>query len=87
MARSRAQVVNARVPVRRWWPVVLDAAAVSQQLSLATAAGLAPVHLLLGHATAEHLMILSASLLLFGTCRPNHVQCTMAVVLPRREGV
>jgi hypothetical protein len=60
------QVVNADVPVRDFWQVVLGSAAVSQQLSTVVAAVSVPVHLRLGLLQGHSLLAVNVLLLLVG---------------------
>lgn len=62
----RLQVVNADVPERDLWTVVLGSAAVSQQLSTVVAAVSVPVHLRLGLMTGQTLLLLNVLMLLIG---------------------
>ncbi len=60
------QVVNADVPERDLWTVVLGSAAVSQQLATVVAAVSVPVHLRLGYMTGTTLLLLNIMMLLIG---------------------
>jgi hypothetical protein len=67
-----AQVVNARVPSRRYAAVVIDAVSVSRQLSLVAAVALVVVALIHGKLTPARLLALDLGLLMAGaacTCR------------------
>mmetsp|Transcript_13855 Transcript_13855/g.24272 ORF Transcript_13855/g.24272 Transcript_13855/m.24272 type:complete len:303 (-) Transcript_13855:486-1394(-) len=59
-------VVNAHVPTRRYWAVALDAAAVSQQVSVAMASVVLPIQLHLGLVTVQQLLLLDVLLLVAG---------------------
>lgn len=61
-----AQVVNADVPERDFWQVVLGSAAISQQLSTVVAAVSVPVHLRLGLLQGQTLLLVNVLLLLVG---------------------
>lgn len=74
------QVVNADVPERDLWTVVLGSAAVSQQLATVVAAVSVPVHLRLGLMTGHTLLLLNVLMLLTGEPGPQtHV--TRAVLI------
>jgi hypothetical protein len=60
------QVVNADVPERDLWTVVLGSAAVSQQLATVVAAVSVPVHLRMGLMTGHTLLLLNVLMLLTG---------------------
>jgi hypothetical protein len=59
-------VVNADVPERDYWSVVLGSAAVSQQLATVVAAVSVPVHLRLRLMTGTTLLLLNVLMLLTG---------------------
>jgi hypothetical protein len=61
-------VVNADVPERDYWTVVLGSAAVSQQLATVVAAVSVPVHLRLGLMSGTSLLLLNLLMLLAGKC-------------------
>lgn len=61
-----AQVVNADVPERDFWQVVLGSAAITQQLCTVIAAVSVPVHLRLGLITGRALLLVDIALLLVG---------------------
>jgi hypothetical protein len=77
------QVVNADVPVRDFWQVVLGSAAVSQQLSTVMAAVSVPVHLRLGLLQGHSLLAVNVLLLLVGE---QHAACAASVCEPGRLG-
>lgn len=60
------QLVNADVPERDLWTVVLGSAAVSQQLATVVAAVSVPVHLRLRLMTGQTLLLLNVLMLLIG---------------------
>jgi hypothetical protein len=60
------QVINADVPQRDYWQVVLGSAAVTQQFCTVAAAVATPVHLRLGSFTARSVLQLCAVLLPLG---------------------
>lgn len=60
------QVINADVPHRQYWPVVLDSAVVVQQLCCAVCSVAAPLHLLRGSLSVRALLCVCAALLLCG---------------------
>lgn len=74
MYRFWLQVVNADVPERDLWTVVLGSAAVSQQLATVVAAVSVPVHLRLGLMTGHTLLLLNVLMLLTG--EPGHSRHT-----------
>jgi hypothetical protein len=59
-------VLNADVPQRDFWQVVLGSAAVSQQLATVVAAVAVPVHLRLGLLQGGSLLLVNVALLLIG---------------------
>lgn len=63
------QVINADVPKRDYWQVVIGSAAVTQQLSTVIAAVAVPVHLRQHTFSAEQLLAVSALLLVVGGWR------------------
>lgn len=66
MWRFILQVINADVPERDFWQVVLGSAAITQQLCTVVAAVSVPVHLRLGLLTGGTLLLLDIALLLIG---------------------
>eukprot|EP00882_Tetradesmus_deserticola_P023720 GHRQ01025827.1.p1 GENE.GHRQ01025827.1~~GHRQ01025827.1.p1 ORF type:complete len:161 (+),score=67.57 GHRQ01025827.1:372-854(+) len=74
-------VVNADVPVRDFWQVVLGSAAVSQQLSTVVAAVSVPVHLRLGLLHGHSLLLVNVLLLLVGAQLACCSWCTSHVAL------
>lgn len=74
-------MVNADVPERDLWQVVLGSAAITQQLCTVIAAVSVPVHLRLGLLTGHTLLVVNILLLLIGEryclCR---LLCTVSVV-------
>mmetsp|Transcript_4888 Transcript_4888/g.10496 ORF Transcript_4888/g.10496 Transcript_4888/m.10496 type:complete len:417 (+) Transcript_4888:76-1326(+) len=62
----RELVVNASVPTRHYWAVVLDSAAITQQMSVVVAAVAVPSHLLNGSLPAQVVLVACAVLLLTG---------------------
>lgn len=63
-----AQVINADVPKRDYWQVVLGSAAVTQQLSTVISAVAVPVHLRQHSFDAQAVLAVSAALLVVGEC-------------------
>ncbi len=66
------QVVNADVPKRSYWRVVLGSAAVTQQISTVIAAVVVPVHLRQHNFTAQSVLAVCAALLVIGRCFLAH---------------
>jgi hypothetical protein len=64
--RRAPQVINADVPQRDYWQVVLGSAAVTQQFCTVAAAVATPVHLRHGRFSAQGVLQLCAVLLLAG---------------------
>lgn len=62
-------MVNADVPERDFWTVVLGSAAVSQQLASVVAAVSVPVHLRLGLMSGTTLLLMNVLMLLIGRVR------------------
>jgi phosphatidylinositol glycan class C protein len=60
------QVVNASVPSRSYWAVVLASMAVTQQLSCVVAAGAVPLHLHSGRLSAGSMLAACGALLALG---------------------
>lgn len=69
----RLQVVNADVPERDFWQVVLGSAAVTQQLCTVAAGVCVPVHLRLGLLAPRTLLLLDVALLLIGAAHQQAV--------------
>lgn len=63
---GHAQVVNAHVPTRQYWRVVLDSAAIAQQMCAVVASAAVPAHLYYGSLRSHNLLITCAVLLLAG---------------------
>ncbi|KAF5843860.1 phosphatidylinositol N-acetylglucosaminyltransferase subunit C [Dunaliella salina] len=66
----RPQVLNAHVPERSYWSVVVASAAITQQLCTVVAAVAVPVHLRAGNISAQQLLVVCSLLLVLGyaTC-------------------
>ncbi len=70
-------VLNAHVQPRAYWRVVLDSAAVCQQLSIVALAASVSVHVYQGRISLESLLLVDAVLLVAGvacvqlTCSPS----------------
>jgi hypothetical protein len=84
------QVVNADVPERDFWTVVLGSTAVTQQVSTVVAAVSVPVHLRLGLIAARSLLLANMCLLLTGAVGGGLFGCGRCVArrcMPAGDGV
>lgn len=66
LVAAGCQVVNADIPVRDLWQVVLGSAAITQQLSTVVAAVSVPVYLRLGLLDGHSLLLINIVLLTLG---------------------
>ena len=68
-ATPNPQVINADVPKRSYWRVVIGSAAATQQLSTVIAASVVPVHLRRGTFGAQPVLVVAAAMLAVGALR------------------
>ena len=90
LVAAGCQVVNADIPVRDLWQVVLGSAAITQQLSTVVAAVSVPVYLRLGLLDGHSLLLINIVLLTRGAndwhCWKHQWWCATAECSPAATG-